>query len=259
MRQTVVLNFLAKEVEKYGVLHLTEKGQDFVSSPQPIMLANQRDFSDVDSGDSLAQTRGDSGGALDPKLRGMLTDLRKSVSAERGLPPYVIFQDISLDEMATHYPVNPDELLRITGVGSGKAAKFGKPFTELIAQYVEDEGIERDDALLVRSSGSKSSNKVTIIQLMDRKMGLDDIAAGIHGQRDQVLDEIEAIVGAGTKVNLDHILDESLDEECLEELFEFFKESEDEGLTAAKEEFDDVYSEEELRLARIKFLCEVAH
>jgi ATP-dependent DNA helicase RecQ len=259
VRQTVVLNFLAKEVEKYGVLHLTEKGQDFVASPRPIMLADQRDYSDVDSGDSLAQTRGDSGGALDPKLRGMLTDLRKSVSAERGLPPYVIFQDISLDEMATHYPVNPDELLRITGVGSGKAAKFGKPFTELIAQYVEDEGIERDDALLVRSSGSKSSNKVTIIQLMDRKMGLDDIAAGIHGQRAQVLDEIEAIVGAGTKVNLDHILDESLDEECLEELFDFFKESEDEGLTEAKEEFDDVYSEEELRLARIKFLCEVAH
>ena len=259
VRQTVVLNYLAKEVEKYGVLHLTEKGHNFISSPGPLMLANQRDFSDVDSGDSLAQTRGDSGGALDPKLRGMLTDLRKEVSAEKGLPPYVIFQDISLDEMATHYPVSPDELLRITGVGSGKAAKFGAPFTKLIAQYVEDEGIERDDALLVRSSGSKSSNKVTIIQLMDRKMGLDDIAAGIHGQRAQVLDEIEAIVSAGTKVNLDHILDESLDEECLEELFDFFKESEDEGLGAAMEEFDDVYSEEELRLARIKFLCEVAH
>jgi len=113
--------------------------------------------------------------------------------------------------------------------------------------------------LLVRSSGSKSSNKVTIIQLMDRKMGLDDIAAGIHGERSQVLDEIEAIVSAGTKVNLNHILEESLDEECLEELFEFFKESEDDGLGAAMEEFDDVYSEEELRLARIKFLGEVAH
>ena len=223
------------------------------------MLANQRDFSDVDTGDSLAQTRGDSGGALDPKLRGMLTDLRKAVSESKGLPPYVIFQDVSLDEMATHYPVNPDELLRITGVGSGKAAKFGQPFTELIAQYVKDEGIERDEALLVRSSGSKSSNKVTIIQLMDRKMGLDDIAAGIHGERSQVLDEIEAIVSAGTKVSLDHILDESLDEECLKELFEFFTESEDEGLGAAMDEFDDVYSEEELRLARIKFLCEVAH
>ena len=259
VRQTVVLDYLAKEVEKYGVLHLTEKGQSFISEPHPVMLANQRDFSDVDTGDSLAQTRGDSGGALDPKLRGMLTDLRKAVSESKGLPPYVIFQDVSLDEMATHYPVNPDELLRITGVGSGKAAKFGQPFTELIAQYVKDEGIERDETLLVRSSGSKSSNKVTIIQLMDRKMGLDDIAAGIHGERSQVLDEIEAIVSAGTKVNLDHILDESLDEECLEELFEFFTESEDEGLSAALEEFDDVYSEEELRLARIKFLCEVAH
>ena len=259
VRQTVVLNYLAKEVEKYGVLHLTDKGRAFIGSPGPLMLANQRDFSDVDSGDSLAQTRGESGGALDPKLRGMLTDLRKEVSAEKGLPPYVIFQDISLDEMATHYPMSPDELLRITGVGSGKAAKFGGPFTALIKKYVQDEGIERDDALLVRSSGSKSSNKVTIIQLMDRKMNLDDIAAGIHGNRDQVLDEIEAIVSAGTKVSLDHILEESLDEECLEELFEFFTESEDEGLASAMEEFDDVYSEEELRLARIKFLCEVAH
>ena len=259
VRQTVVLNYLEKEVEKYGVLHLTDKGKSFVSNPGPLMLANQRDFSDVDSGDSLAQTRGDSGGSLDPKLRALLTELRKKVSAEKELPPYVIFQDVSLDEMATHYPINPDELLRITGVGSGKAAKFGEPFTKLIAQYVEEEGIERDDALLVRSSGSKSSNKVTIIQLLDRKMGLDDIASGIHGIREQVLDEIEAIVGAGTKVSLDHILEESLDEDCLEELFEFFRESEDEGLDAAKEEFEDAYSEEELRLARIKFLSEMAH
>ena len=259
MRQMVVLNFVAKEVEKYGVLHLTDKGREFLTNPKPVMMAAQRDFSDVDAGDSLSQTHGASGGALDPKLRGMLTELRKKVSAEKGLPPYVIFQDISLDEMATHYPISADELLRITGVGSGKAAKFGKPFAELIAQYVEEEGIERDDALLVRSSGSKSSNKVTIIQLLDRKMGLDDVAAGIHGKREQVLEEMEAIVAAGTKVSLDHILEESLDEECLEELFEFFKESEDEGLSSAREEFDDVYSEEELRLARIKFLSEVAH
>ena len=130
VRQTVVLNYLEKEVEKYGVLHLTDKGKSFVSNRGPLMLANQRDFSDVDSGDSLAQTRGDSGGALDPKLRALLTELRKKVSAEKELPPYVIFQDVSLDEMATHYPINPDELLRITGVGSGKAAKFGEPFTK---------------------------------------------------------------------------------------------------------------------------------
>jgi ATP-dependent DNA helicase RecQ len=259
LRQMVVLNFVAKEVEKYGVLHLTEKGKAFLTNPSAVMLSAQRDFSDVDAGDSLAQTHGASGGALDPKLRGMLTDLRKEVSADKGLPPYVIFQDISLDEMATHYPTSSDELLRITGVGTGKAAKFGQPFLALIAQYVEDEGIERDDSLLVRSSGSKSSNKVTIIQLLDRKMGLDDVASGIHGKREQVLEEIEAIVAAGTKVNLDHILSESLDEECLEELFDFFTESEDEGMASALEEFDDVYSEEELRLARIKFLSEVAH
>ena len=259
LRQLVVQNFVVKEVEKYGVLHLSEAGKAFVRDPRPMMLAEQRDFTDVDSEDSLAQTRGESGGALDPKLRTMLTELRKKVSAEKGLPPYVIFQDVSLDEMATHYPISPDELLRITGVGSGKAAKFGKPFAELIARYVDEEGIERNESLLVRSSGSKSSNKVTIIQLLDRKMNLDDIAAGIHGQREQVLEEIEAIVAAGTKVNLNHILEESLDEDCLEELFDFFKESEEDGLSAAIAEFDDVYSEEELRLARIKFLSEVAH
>jgi ATP-dependent DNA helicase RecQ len=259
IRQMVVQDFVVKEVEKYGVLHVSEKGMAFLTDPYPVMLAEQRDFSDVDSEDSLAQTRGESGGALDPKLRGMLTDLRKRVSADKGLPPYVIFQDVSLDEMATHYPITPDELIRISGVGSGKAAKFGKPFTDMIARYVEEEGIEREDALLVRSSGSKSSNKVTIIQLLDRKMGLDDIAAGIHGQRSQVLEEIEAIVDAGTKVNLDHILEESLDEDCLEELFDFFRDSEEDGWMAALEEFEDAYSEEELRLARIKFLCEVAH
>ena len=259
VRQLVVLNYLRKEVETYGVLHLTDKGMDFVGNPSPLMLAKQRDYSDVDAGDSLAQTRGSSGGALDPKLRGMLTDLRKKVSAERSLPPYVIFQDISLDEMATHYPTTADELLRITGVGSGKAAKFGNPFLALIAEHLEAEGMEKTDSLLVRSSGSKSSHKVTIIQLLDRKLGLDDIAAGIQGTRDKVLDEIEGIVGAGTKLSLDHILADALDEECLEELFEFFSESEDDSLTEALEEFDDVYSEEELRLARIKFLSEVAH
>ena len=259
VRQLVVLNYLRKEVETYGVLHLTDKGMDFVGNPSPLMLAKQRDYSDVDAGDSLAQTRGSSGGALDPKLRGMLTDLRKKVSAEKSLPPYVIFQDVSLDEMATHYPTTADELLRITGVGSGKAAKFGNPFLALIAEHLEAEGMEKTDSLLVRSSGSKSSHKVTIIQLLDRKLGLDDIAAGIQGTRDKVLDEIEGIVGAGTKLSLDHILEDALDEECLEELFEFFSESEDDSLTEALEEFDDAYSEEELRLARIKFLSEVAH
>jgi ATP-dependent DNA helicase RecQ len=258
-RQLVVLNYLRKEVVTYGVLHLTDKGMAFLSNPQPLMLAKQRDFSETDAGDSLVQTRGSAGGVLDPKLRDLLSVLRKEVSAEKELPPYVIFQDVSLDEMATHYPTTPDELLRITGVGSGKAAKYGAPFLALIAEHVEAEGIEKSEAMLVRSSAAKSKHKVTIIQLLDRKLGLNDIAAGIHGNRDMVLDEIEKIVGAGTKLNLDHILEESLDEECLEELFDFFSESEDDGLAAATEEFDDAYSEEELRLAKIKFMSEVAH
>ena len=159
-RQLVVLNYLRKEVETYGVLHLTDKGMAFLSNPQPLMLAKQRDFSETDAGDSLVQTRGSAGGVLDPKLRDMLTVLRKEVSAEKELPPYVIFQDVSLDEMATHYPTTPDELLRITGVGSGKAAKYGAPFLALIAEHVEAEGIEKSEAMLVRSSAAKSKHKV---------------------------------------------------------------------------------------------------
>ncbi|MDE0871518.1 MAG: DNA helicase RecQ [Flavobacteriales bacterium] len=254
IRQMLVLGLIRKEVETYGVLKITDRGMAFLSSPHRVEVAEERDLSDVDYIDSMNQTRSGEGGATDAKLRSMLTHLRKELADEESLPPYIIFQDVSLDEMAIHYPINEDELLRISGVGSGKAKKYGQPFLELIQTYVEEEGIERDADLLVRSSSNRSSSKVHIIQRIDRKIDLGDIARDLNLSRTDLLEEIEAIASAGTKVNLDYILNDALDEESLEELFDFLRDSEDEAADALINEYNDVYSEEELRLARIKFL-----
>ena len=260
IRQMVVLGFLRKEVESYGTLKITETGEAFLAAPHEVLLAEERDFSDVDAKDSMIQTRSHNhGGAADPKLRKLLADLRKAEADRLELPPYVIFQEISLDEMAIHYPLTPDELLRITGVGSGKAKKYGAPFLALIKQYVEEEGIERADDLLVRSTQTRGNSKVHIIQRIDRQIELDDLARELSMSEGDLIAELESIVAAGTKVNLDYILDDLLGEDGIEELFDFFRESEDAGTDAVVEEFGDVYTEEELRLARIKFLSEYAN
>ncbi len=259
IRQMLVLGLLRKEVETFGVLKITDQGMEFLTQPRPAMVAEERDYSDVDAMDSMSQTRSSQGGAADVKLRDMLKVLRKGVADEESLPPYVIFQDVSLDEMAIHYPLNEDELLRITGVGSGKAKKYGTPFLKLIADYVKEEGIERAEDLLVRSTSARSSSKVHIIQRIDRQIDLADIARDLNLKLEDVLNEIENIVSAGTKVNLDYVINKTLDEESLEELFDFLKESEDEGSEELISEWNDVYSEEELRMARIKFLSEYAN
>ncbi len=259
IRQMLVLGLLRKEVETFGVLKITDHGMEFLTQPRPVMVAEERDYSDVDAMDSMSQTRSSQGGAADVKLRDMLKALRKEVADEESLPPYVIFQDVSLDEMAIHYPLNEDELLRITGVGSGKAKKYGTPFLKLIADYVKEEGIERAEDLLVRSTSARSSSKVHIIQRIDRQIDLADIARDLNLKLEDVLNEIENIVSAGTKVNLDYVINKTLDEESLEELFDFLKESEDEGSEELISEWTDVYSEEELRMARIKFLSEYAN
>ena len=259
IRQMLVLGFLRKEVETFGVLKITDRGMDFLTNPSPVMVAEERDYSDVDAMDSMSQTRSSQGGAADVKLRDMLKALRKEVADAESLPPYVIFQDVSLDEMAIHYPLDEDELLRITGVGSGKAKKYGTPFLQLIADYVKEEGIERAEDLLVRSTSARSSSKVHIIQRIDRQIDLTDIARDLNLKLEDVLNEIENIVSAGTKVNLDYVINKTLDEESLEELFDFLKESEDEGSEELIAEWNDVYSEEELRMARIKFLSEYAN
>ena len=259
IRQAIVLGFLKKEIEKYGILKITEKGQDFLMNPKPVMLSEERDYRDVDTGDTMVQTRRGQGGVADATLRKMLVTLRKDIADEKSLPPYVIFQDVSLDEMAIHYPIKEDELLRITGVGAGKATKFGHRFLELISKYVMENDIERAEDLLVRTSSKKSSNKVSIIQQIDRKMNLDDMAARTNLTRQEVFGEIEQIVAAGTKVNIDHLIQESMDEDCVEELFEFYSETEDEGIDSALVEFEGTYSEDELRLMRVKFLSDVAN
>ena len=259
IRQMLVLGLLRKEVETFGVLKITDHGMEFLTQPRPVMVAEERDYSDVDAMDSMSQTRSSQGGAADVKLRDMLKALRKKVADDESLPPYVIFQDVSLDEMAIHYPLNEDELLRITGVGSGKAKKYGTPFLKLIADYVKEEGIERAEDLLVRSTSARSSSKVHIIQRIDRQIDLADIARDLNLKLEDVLNEIENIVSAGTKVNLDYVINKTLDEESLEELFDFLKESEDEGSEELISEWNDVYSEEELRMARIKFLSEYAN
>lgn len=259
IRQMLVLGFLRKEVETFGVLKITDRGMSFLTNPSPVMVAEERDYSDVDAMDSMSQTRSSQGGAADVKLRDMLKALRKEVADAESLPPYVIFQDVSLDEMAIHYPLDEDELLRITGVGSGKAKKYGTPFLKLIADYVKEEGIERAEDLLVRSTSARSSSKVHIIQRIDRQIDLADIARDLNLKLEDVLNEIENIVSAGTKVNLDYVIKKTLDEESLEELFDFLKESEDEGSEELIAEWNDVYSEEELRMARIKFLSEYAN
>ena len=259
IRQMLVLGLLRKEVETFGVLKITDHGMEFLTQPRPVMVAEERDYSDVDAMDSMSQTRSSQGGAADVKLRDMLKALRKEVADDESLPPYVIFQDVSLDEMAIHYPLTEDELLRITGVGSGKAKKYGTPFLKLIADYVKEEGIERAEDLLVRSTSARSSSKVHIIQRIDRQIDLADIARDLNLKLEDVLNEIENIVSAGTKVNLDYVINKTLDEESLEELFDFLKESEDEGSEELISEWNDVYSEEELRMARIKFLSEYAN
>ncbi len=259
IRQAIVFGFLKKEIEKYGVLKITDKGRDFLMNPKSVMLSEERDYRDVDTGDTMVQTRRGQGGVADATLRKMLVTLRKDIADEKSLPPYVIFQDVSLDEMAIHYPIKEDELLRITGVGAGKATKFGIRFLELISNYVTENDIERAEDLLVRTSSKKSSNKVSIIQQIDRKMNLDDMAARTNLTRQEVFSEIEQIVAAGTKVNIDHLIEESMDEDCVEELFEFYSETEDEGIDSALVEYEGTYSEDELRLMRVKFLSDVAN
>jgi ATP-dependent DNA helicase RecQ len=261
-RQCVVNGYASKEVESYGVLKLTDKGRAFLAEPHSIQLIKERDFSDVDVVDEGAPGgNGRNGGSsvVDPNLLAMLKDLRKKISRDKSLPPYVIFQDPSLDEIATHYPITIDELTMISGVGRGKAMKFGQPFIDLIKRYVEDNGIERAQDLLVKSVVNKSGAKVQIITNIDRKLPLEDIARSLGKNLPEIIEEIETIVSSGTKVNIDYYLNDILDEDSQEEIYEYFMEAESDSIEVAHGEFDGDFTEDELRLMRIKFLSEVAN
>jgi ATP-dependent DNA helicase RecQ len=260
IRQAMIARMLVKEIENYGLLRLSPDGHKFLTDPYTFMLTEEQEFDQDDQEDSGGAPGGNSG-TVDVELLHILKDLRKDISKKQGLPPFVIFQDPSLEDMALQYPVSIDELQNIVGVGSGKARKYGKEFIELIKSYVEEKEIVRPQDMVVKSVVNKSGIKVSIIQAIDRKMSLDDIASSKNMDIPELLSEIEAIVNSGTRLNIDYYINDVLDEDRQIEIFEYFREeAESESIEAALAELgEEDYSEEDIRLMRIKFLSEVGN
>ena len=262
IHQGLILRLLYKDIESYGLISVTEEGKAFLENPYELMLTEDREFVDGDDDDDDipvgAGSRGGGGG--DEQLLAMLKDLRKDLSHRLRLQPWVIFSDPSLEDMSIMYPVSIDELKNCQGVGEGKARKYGKEFLALIAKYVEENDIVRPDDFVVKSIVNKSANKVYIIQNVDRKMPLEDIASAKGLEMEELMDEIEAIVLSGTKLNLDYYIEQTLDEDVVEEIYDYFmEEAESDSLEAAMEDLSSDYDEMEVRLVRVKFLCEVAN
>ncbi len=257
LRQALIAGYLKKEVENYGLLKITATGRKFIKSPKSFMIVEDQNFDNVDN----SSADGDGGtSALDPVLSAMLKDLRKKVARSLNRPPYVIFQDVSIEQMATEYPVTLEELKNIQGVGEGKAKHpYAKQFVDLIKKYCEENGIERQTDLRVRTVAKKSMLKVSIIQSIDRKVALDDIAKAKGIEFEELLNELEAIVYSGTKLNIDYFLDDIMDEEHIGEIYDYFCESETDDLEAALDELGSDSSENEIRLVRIKFMSEMAN
>jgi len=258
VRHCLVKGHLHKDIETYGQLSLTDKGRAYQKSPKPFRLFLERSFLDNNDDNSII-AGGSKGSAGDPILVEMLMDLRKKVAKKHSLSPYIIFQESSIDDMAIRYPITMEEMTNMAGVGAGKAQKFGKPFIELIADYVEENEIERPMDMVVKTVANKSANKVHIITNIDKRLPLDDIAKSKGMDMKEILTELEAIVYSGTKVNIDYHLDDVLDEDSQEEIMDYFKEAEDDSITGAEVEFEGDFTEEELRLMRIKFISEVAN
>jgi ATP-dependent DNA helicase RecQ len=259
MRQALLDNYLSKDIDYYGLLKLTTKGADFLENPHSIRFVLNRPIGATDD-DSDDDNPKSGGGALDTALLQMLKDLRKKMAKQKGLPPFVIFQDPSLEEMCTHYPITTDELKQISGVGAGKALKFGTPFTELIKKYVEDNDIDRPVDMVIKSAANKSALKVYIIQNIDRHLNLEDIAASKGITYEDVLREVETIVNSGTKLNLNYYIDEVIDEDKQEEVFDYFRTAEIDSIDNALVELGgDDYTREEVQLMRIKFMSELGN
>lgn len=254
--QALIAGYLYKDVENYGILKVTDAGKKFLKHPKSFKITEDNDFDEEEMPE--APMKGGSC-AVDQALFIMLKDLRKHLSKTLGVPPYVIFQDPSLEVMATIYPITLEELQNIPGVGAGKAKRYGKEFCELIKKHCEENEIERPEDFRVRTVANKSKLKVSIIQSIDRKVALDDIAVSKGIDFSELLDEVEAIVYSGTKINIDYFLKEIMDEDHLEDIYEYFKESETDKLDDAMKELGDEYTEEEIRLVRIKFLSEMAN
>jgi ATP-dependent DNA helicase RecQ len=258
IRQSLVGGYITKDIETYGTIKLTEKGKEFMQNPTSFMLIKERTFLGDEDDDGSIVLAG-KGGAFDEVLYDMLLDLRKNISKGKGIPPFVIFQEPSLKDMCLQYPITMDELTNIQGVGTGKASRYGAPFLDLINNYVVENEIDRPQDLVVKSLINKSGLKVQLIQNIDRKLPLEDIGKAQGKTLDEVIEEIEGIVSSGTRVNINYYIDDVLDPDNQEEIYDYFKEAETDDLVTAYHEFDGDYTEEELRLMRIKFMSEMAN
>lgn len=258
INQAIISGYLDKDIEHYGLLKITKKGKDFLKKPVSFKIARKDEFDDDDE-DIVVKASGSGGAsAVDPVLFSIMKDLRKKMSKKLNVPPYVIFQDPSLESMATIYPITIDELQNIPGVGAGKAKRYGAEFVEIIKKHVEENEIERPEDLRVKTVANKSKLKVAIVQSIDRKVALDDLAESKGMDFSELLTEIEAIVFSGTKINIDYFLDEVIDEDHLADIFDYFQEAESEDLEDAISELGE-YTEEEIRLVRIKFISDMAN
>ena len=256
VRQGLIMGLIDKNIENYGLISITPAGEKFIDSPTMVRIAEDRDY-DEEETKSVAPAHGS---AADEELYAMLKDLRKKVAKKHDLPPYVIFQDPSLADMAIHYPITIEEMQNISGVGAGKAKKFGEEFIALIKAYVEEKEIIRPQDMVVKSVANKASNKIFIIQSIDRQMDFEDIARAKSLSFDELLTEIEAIVNSGTRLNINYFLEKYMDEDKIDDIFLYFKEdAESDSLAEAYDELGDEYTEEEIRLVRIKFLCEAGN
>ena len=255
IRQAVIAGFLERSVENYGTLRVTEEGNAFLRAPKSFKVTEDNDFTETE--EEITPRAG--GGAADPVLFSILRDLRKKVARTQDLPPYVIFQDQSLEAMATTYPVSLNELQNIPGVGAGKAKRFGREFVEIIKRHVEENDIERPEDLRVRTMPNKSRVKISLIQGIDRKIDLDELAESRGLEFGEMLDELEAIVYAGTKINISYFLDEIIDEDRQDEIMDYFRECEEDDIEDAIEEWGSEYSEDEIRMMRIRFLSEMGN
>jgi ATP-dependent DNA helicase RecQ len=257
LRQVLVDGLLSKDIETYGIIKITDNGLDFIKNPKSFMMSEDHEYNEIE--DEAIVTAAKSSGVADETLMVILRDLRKKVAKKLGVPPFVVFQDPSLEDMSLKYPISMDEMSNIHGVGEGKAKKYGKEFVDVIRNYVEENDILRPDDLVVKSTGANSLNKLYIIQNIDRKLNLDDIARGKGLNMEMLIKEMEQIVYSGTKLNINYWIDEILDDDQQEEIHEYFMESESDSIEDALKEFDGEYDINELRFMRIKFISEVAN
>ncbi|MFA5416826.1 MAG: DNA helicase RecQ [Bacteroidales bacterium] len=260
IRQALIQKLAEKEIENYGILKVTEEGKEFIKEPYSILIAKDHDYESTDDDDMIVNAGGQKGGGSDPTLFALLKDLRKDISKKENLPPFVIFQDPSLEDMAIQYPIDDEEMKQIVGVGAGKAAKYGQPFLDLIRKYVEENEITRPNDMVIKSVINKSGLKVYIIQSIDRKLPLDDIAHAKNLSLDELLTEIERIVMSGTKLDISYYINDKVDEYHQEDIYDYFAEAETDSIQDALNELgESEYSEEEVRLIRIMFLSEVGN